>query len=73
MYRSGKRMTEIYIFLKKQNRKIEREEKEKRGAELAEYKTASKLTSSRSLHLEKSRSATTATTKHCAVLNRRRH
>jgi hypothetical protein len=39
-------------------------------AELTEYKMASKLMSKRSFHLEKSRSATTATTNDCTVLNR---
>ena len=42
----------------------------KKKAELTEYKMASKLMSKRSFHLEKSRSATTATMNDCTVLNR---
>ena len=65
------RTTGRIIFNKaKKTEDILKEKRRKQRTELAEYKTASEPTSSRSFHLEKSRSVTTATTKHCAVLNR---
>jgi hypothetical protein len=51
------------------DKRIRSDEGEKK-VEITEYKMASKLMSKWSFHLEKSRSATTATTNDCTVLNR---